>query len=310
MKEMLPLKYWNKDWKACNRLKKERTGLLISGSDVPTIMGENPYKTPLMLYYEKKGMWQPEQTEPIFIGKEIEEFIIHMFEEKQKMKFYTLPALEKDPFVVHVDGVALTENGELAVVEIKNLNVFNRHWKHYYWQLLAYMHVLGIERGFLSIMFFGKKFFIQEYKYDENDAKLMMEKVNEFVERLKNNNPPELAGTSKEYEILLDILDEVDGVAKDNDLDKIVSHINEVQEQIKELKQQEDFLKGKILKKMEEKGVKMLIGETAIAELKTIKRKNVDKSSVLNKKGEYKQLRIKVKNELAGMKNLFFEDKS
>jgi len=30
----------------------------------------------------------------------------------------------------------------------------------------------------------------------------------------------------------------------------------------------------------------------------------------LNKKGEYKQLRIKVKNELAGMKNLFFEDKS
>lgn len=302
MREMLPLMYWKKSWKVSKKKAEDREGIFIGGSDVPTIMGENPYKTPLMLYYEKKGMWQPEETEAMVIGREIEDFIVHMFEEKYKMKVYTLPAIEKKPFIIHVDGIALTETGELAVVEIKNLNAFNKHWQHYYWQLLAYMHVLGIERGFLSILTGGNKFFTQEYWYDKNDARLMEAYVKGFVERLKNDIPPEPKGTSNEYATLIDVLDDVEGVAKDEELDELVSQINEVQAKIKELKKQEDLLRGKILKKMEEEGARMLVGKTAIAELKTIKRKSVDtkaaKENGFIKEIEYKQLRIKNKKEV------------
>lgn len=294
--EMLPLHYWKENWKVIQRAPSDRTGEYIGGSDVPIIMGENPYKTPLMLYYEKKGLWKQEETENMIIGREIEEFIIHMFEQRSKMKVYSLPAIENKPFIVHVDGIAVDRNGDLAIVEIKNLNAFNKNWEHYYWQLLAYMHALDIHHGFLSILIGGNRFITQEYYYNEDDAKKMLEKVNEFLEMLRNNTPPQPIGNTHEYKTLVEIMDDVDGVIKDDSLDVLADKLDEIKEQIKELEKQADEIKSKILQKMELHNANVMVGVGRVAELKTYKRRVVDTEKAKGlgavKEIEYKQLKI------------------
>lgn len=294
--QVLPIQFWHDDWEPVERDVSDRTGEFIGGSDVPVIMGENPYKTPLMLYYEKKGLWKAEETEPMVIGKEIEEFIVHMFEKRSGYSVYSLPAIKKEPFIVHVDGIAINQNGDLAIVEIKNLNAFNKNWEYYYWQLLAYMHALDIHHGFLSILIGGNKFITQEYYYDEGDAKKMLTKVNEFLAMLRSNTPPDPVGNANEYKTLVDILSDTEGIIKSDELDTLVLQLDEVKSQKKELEKEERRLKALITQMMEEKGATVIVGKEHIAELKTYRKRVVDTEAAKGlgaiKEIEYKQLRI------------------
>jgi len=306
MREQLPQEFWKENWQVSDFTVKDRTHGYIGGSDVSTIMGQNPFKSPLMLWYEKKGLWKAEETQPMVIGREIEEFIIQKYEREENVQVYSLPAILGEPFVVHVDGIVIDPFGSLKVVEIKNIGAFNKHWGHYYWQVLAYMHALGLQEADLAMLIGGNDFVIKHFQYNPEDAQRMLTEIDKFLKMLNGDVPPAPSGIENETDMLLELLN-YEGEQVYPDLDSAYSRLSEIREAKKQLETEETEIKNRILELMNEKQVNVMVGQNVIAHVKTIKRKVLntegfkDELEKYYKEIEYKQLNFKAKK--GGKKN-------
>jgi len=266
------------------------------GSDMPTIVGEAPYKTPLMLWYEKKGLYVPEQTEQMMIGKEMEKPIIKVFQNKTGYTVYdeVPPATKQPPFelslpiIGHVDGIVLFD-GEPAILEIKNLNAFNKQWEHYKWQVLLYMWLYNVSRGMLVILRGGNQLLIEVLERDEAELQYMFEKLKEFDYYLKHDIKPDALGTDREIDLLMQLQDYNDEVRLD--IDSIIEEYMTLGKEITQLKKEQNKLKALILEELERKKANVGISDKYI--VKVIKGIRKVKPILEEKEVEYKQLRVK-----------------
>jgi predicted phage-related endonuclease len=266
------------------------------GSDMPAIVGEDPYKTPLMLWYEKKGLYVPEQTEQMLIGKEMEKPIINVFKNKTGYVVYDeVPsATKKPPFelslpvIGHADGIVFVD-GEPAILEIKNLNAFNKNWDHYKWQVLLYMWLYNVKRGMLVILRGGSQLIFEIFDMNEEDLDYMFEMLQKFDYYLKHDIRPDAMGTDREIDLLMQ-LQNYDLEVK-LDIDSIVEEYVTLGEEISRLKKEQNKLKALILEELEQK--KAGIGVTDNYVVKLVKGVRKIKPVLEEKEVEYKQLRIK-----------------
>lgn len=279
-------------WQVATEMIEDRTKF-YGGSDIPAIMGEDPFKTPLMLWYEKKGLWKQKLTEAMIIGKTFEKPIIEVVSQALDwIIFDEVPGAKMDlglslPAVAHVDGIALV-NGVPTIVEIKNLNQFNRHFEHYKWQVLWYMHLYGIDNAVVCILHGGNKLIMNKYEYDAAEFNRVMEALRQFDYCLVNDIRPDASGLDNEIDMLLE-LNEYKEVAKMDEIEDLVTRYLETSKRARELEKEATALKAEILMRMDERQVNLAVTDTYRLQVTKVKRISQPSES---KTIEYKQLRV------------------
>lgn len=98
-------------------LEERKTG--VGSSDAPGIVGVAPWSTPLQIYCEKLGLYQPEETEQMKVGREIEPFIAGLASERLGLPL-TQGRLVRHPFHRWLIATPDYHLPDGTVVEIKN----------------------------------------------------------------------------------------------------------------------------------------------------------------------------------------------
>jgi len=266
------------------------------GSDMASVVAEDPYKTPLMLWYEKKGLYVPEQTEQMLIGKEMEKPIINVFKSKTGYVVYdeVPPATKKPPFelslpiIGHADGIVFVD-GEPAILEIKNLNAFNKNWEHYKWQVLLYMWLYNVKRGMLVILRGGNQLVFEVFEMNEEDLNYMFEMLQKFDYYLRHDIKPDAVGTDREIDMLMQLQDYDREVQLD--IDSVIEEYMTIGKEISQLKKEQNKLKALILEELEQRKANIGVSDNYI--VKIVKGIRKVKPVLEEKEVEYKQLRVK-----------------
>ncbi len=135
----------------------------VGGSDTPTIMGVNPYETPLELWETKTGRrQQPETTPAMMRGTVLEPLIAELYAEKTGRKIRRVNTLLRHPqhawLTGNIDREILNDGRGPGILEIKapGLQVFGKAKREglppaYGLQLQHYLAVSGRKWGAFAV---------------------------------------------------------------------------------------------------------------------------------------------------------------
>lgn len=164
----------------------------IGGSDASAIMGQNPWASPLTVYFDKVGI-APEkaETEAMRQGTDCEEVVAARFEEETGLKVrrcYRMFHHPKYPWMqANIDRQVLTGNGKFVGLECKTTSPFNNADfnggsipPNYYWQCQHYMAVTGAEEWYLAVMVFSTAFHPFKIPRDEKAVAQLIEAERSF----------------------------------------------------------------------------------------------------------------------------------
>lgn len=173
----------------------------VGASDVPTILGINPFCTPLQLYSRLIGITEPgEQTEPQYWGKKKEQIIAERFAEdhgvklmayKKRFVHKTMPffSCELDRIIVGTD----------TNVECKSVNEYKlKDWAGDEDQMPAYiivqtqaqMGLSGRVETWVACLIGASNYMEKLVKFDAELYADIEKKVSEFWHMVENKIPP------------------------------------------------------------------------------------------------------------------------
>jgi putative phage-type endonuclease len=178
----------------------------IGGSEAGTIAGINPYKTPLDLYMEKKGLVEPEEpSEAMLWGLLLEPVIAEEYARRTGYKLVcpgrTLRHQEHVWMIGHLDAVA-SDNGNPIGLECKTTGQFSaKLWgepgtdqipEAYILQVQHYMAITGFAMFDVAVLIGGRDFRIYRVHRDEELIKRLIEMEADFWRRVQEGDPPEI----------------------------------------------------------------------------------------------------------------------
>lgn len=184
----------------------------IGGSDIGTIMGVNPWKSPYTLWAEKTGLVQPDDisdNDAVWFGVKEEDIIAERFTMKTGLKVrksnYAYGCLEFPFLKGHVDRLA--SKGKWGL-EIKTTSSWNKtkydegevpesHW----WQCQFYMFVTGYNMWYLATKR-DNRFYITKIARDEEAITRMLITCREFWEHVQSGEPVEIDGSDSTKDTL------------------------------------------------------------------------------------------------------------
>lgn len=222
----------------------------IGGSDAGAIFGLNPWKSKYKLWCEKTGKISSEvpDNDAMMTGRDLEQYVAERFERETGKKVrrdnyrYTL---QEYPFMVgHIDRSVVSEN---AILECKTANSYQdadyqagKFPDHYYVQCQHYMAVTGCDRVYLGILCFPH-FYWTYYDRDDGEIAAILDAEKAFWELVENNTPPDADGSDSTSEALSEQYreaypDEVIHLSNSSGADASLMMIEEVKQQIKDLK--------------------------------------------------------------------------
>lgn len=185
------MKQGDEEWLALRRTK-------ITGTDVPTIMDENPWKDAYQLWQEKKGLREVFETEAMREGRRLEPIIREMFEAKMGVFIRDVPEpviKSGYDFMASLDGLAYDNS---FGCELKSANDENHAIaksgivpKHYYGQVQWQMYCSDIKKWYY--VSYGKScrtLAIVEVPYDDAYIEKAKLKALEFLELMKLDEFP------------------------------------------------------------------------------------------------------------------------
>ena len=184
----------------------------IGGSDIGTIMGVNPWKSPYTLWAEKTGLVQPDDisdNDAVWFGVKEEDIIAERFTMKTGLKVrksnYAYGCLEFPFLKGHVDRLA--SKGKWGL-EIKTTSSWNKtkydegevpesHW----WQCQFYMFVTGYNLWYLATKR-DNRFYITKIARDDEAITRMLITCREFWEHIQSGEPVEIDGSDSTKDTL------------------------------------------------------------------------------------------------------------
>lgn len=239
----------------------------IGGSDIPIIMGANPYKSPLDLWREKTGR-DPVDTstsEPAKWGLTFEPHILEALRSKVngnhvragKTAGAMLTCLGVDiPCISSLDGI--THVGQALVPELLEAKLTaSRAFRGErrdsdYWQVLWGLMVTGYSRGHIGVLHMGTKLYHYEVLRAPADEIAVAEAVANFWKCVLTGVPPE--GYAK---------DPVGAGAEIQDADPILSgeieRLYEIDDMLSTLEMESDSIKETILSLAADRGARGFI---------------------------------------------------
>lgn len=181
----------------------------LGGSDAGVAAGLSPFKSPIQLYYEKRGETpvSDEETEAMEWGSLLEEPIAQKFSKVTGLKIRKQPlrvATSKPFMLANIDRQVL---GETAILECKALNAFTRIESaadlpdYMYLQAMHYLEVYDYERLYFAILIGGQKFVQFPVERDQATIDVLIEVEAEFWRRVKLGDPPPVDGSDATKEL-------------------------------------------------------------------------------------------------------------
>ena len=182
----------------------------LGGSDVATVFGVNPWATPLGLYQAKKGLLKPDGSDNANrkqMGKLLEPVVAYWYGDKTGYQ-----VIEDNGLYQHADCPYALANldyrvlgdGEYGVLDCKTTSWRNADaWAdgsiphQYELQVRFYMAVMDLEYADLACIWCfdaDKEMAIRRVSRDRDIETIIFERLGEFIEQLRTNNPPTMAG--------------------------------------------------------------------------------------------------------------------
>lgn len=201
----------------------------ITGSDISSIVGLNPWKSALTLYYQKTGeLQEQEATTRMMLGNYLEAGIAELFQDlNPNLRVYrdlgTFAKVDAPVYKANPDGVIEDQLGNLSVLEIKHTS---QYWTevpmHYQLQVMWYQYVLGLKNPATLVAVTGgdlKQFVVE---YDETLISKSLEAVELFLGLLNLGVAPDYDGSASTYETVRelsgDLIDDVKELNCGNEL--------------------------------------------------------------------------------------------
>ena len=175
----------------------------VGASDVGAIMGMNPYKSALQIWYDKvtPPVVEEEENIPAELGEELESYLVRKF-----IKWYdrnintdnddfdvymhpeTIEHPELDILKVNLDAELIhIDTKKKAVVECKTAGEWVRgKWEddempdHYYLQVQAQLAASGYEIAYVPYLIGNRKFDVKIVERNEEVIKLILNAVKDF----------------------------------------------------------------------------------------------------------------------------------
>lgn len=197
-----------KDLKADIENRKE----YIGGSDIGTIMGENPWKSAYTLWAEKAGLIEPEDisdVEAVWWGTHLEDLVAERFTMKTGLRVVRSNfayGIEEYPFLRgHIDRRSQKDEFGLECKTTSSWNKTNyeegeippMHW----WQCQFYMAVTGIKVWYLATKR-DSQFFVTKIDRDDEAIERMLDACQDFWNHVQNGEPVEIDESESTTETL------------------------------------------------------------------------------------------------------------
>lgn len=174
----------------------------IGGSEIGTVMGYNQWESAVTLFYKKSGKIDSHITPShrMRFGTKFEDPILEIFQEDH-------PELEvfrtgtwgwnKNPLNrSNPDGIAINENGELILLEVKfsadNMKTIPLSYRA---QMMFYMGCLGIKRGIL-VACAGGNYEELPLEFDQFEFDVECQLADEFRKYLAEDKQPDFEGSN------------------------------------------------------------------------------------------------------------------
>lgn len=223
----------------------------IGGSDVASIIGLSPWRTPLELWMDKTGRTEDEEpsSEPMYWGNAIEGVVADRFAEehidcKVKRVNATLVLNENERHRANLDRMVILPNGKPAVLEIKTASSYKAgDWSdgvpdYYLTQVQWYLYVTGWDKAFVAVLIGGNDY--REFEVDRDDEEIgrLVSAVNVFLEEnVDEGVQPEVIGTSGEMRAMAQQTKEAEGfrdLGADESVDMVIAAYQDACERMKE----------------------------------------------------------------------------
>lgn len=183
--------------------------LTIGASDVPTIIGVNPYKSAYTLWAEKTGrIEQTESTIAARMGLALEDFIEELYEEQTFRTLYGGGLCvhnhpERRWLTCTPDRYTRDEEYKIdRVVELKTIGenaarklIDGQPPIAYQVQLQIQMEILGCDVGDLACLIGNRDFQIFEFQRHDKLIQGVIAKCERFYQHMVNDTPPPLDGS-------------------------------------------------------------------------------------------------------------------
>ena len=236
----------------------------LGGSDIATVFGLNPWKTPLELFMEKRDLLQPNDEENFkqkHLGHLLEPVVAQVFAmetEYEVIEDYGLYQHSDYPFALaDLDYLYQISPSEIGVLECKSTTYHKANNYHnsmfpinYELQLRFYLSVTQHERGELACLWGNNPdtdFVHREIRFEKQIDQEIFAGAQEFIHRLENNDPPPMEGIPSK--LAIKALNRIYDNVKDNppvefsrDHEPALRQILQLQEQKLRLKKQMDQL--------------------------------------------------------------------
>ena len=304
----------------------------IGGSDVGSIMGANPYRSPIACYKDKLGEMPPiEVNHAMEWGNLLEDVIGMKYADMHNIKFHgnieplahppdwvgphhgvmykpdTVRSGKHDWAYAHPDFYIFTPSGYTGI-EIKTVGegIYKKYWAEgeippwQYYQVVWYSMVTKINKwtmvGFAPHLRMSKDpMLIHEIEIDLATQLKVWEKVEYFWECIQNKREPELEEYSDQDIKLLYPESNADITTSNKRIDEVVKRLFTVRQELKPLVALEELLKNDIKSHMKKAG--RLIGQDG-DELATYK--NAKARVTVDYKGIAKDLKQTIPIEVYG----------
>lgn len=254
----------------------------IGGSDVGAILGVNPWRTPLDVFYEKTGLKEIEnvENEYMYWGKKLEPLIIdrfidlynEMFPEKINSQIEKCPSIKfhsKYNFLAaHIDAIIYEKDLQTTrnifrantILECKTSgNFVKNQWGeefsdeipiYYKMQVAHYLNIYDIPLAYIAVLFGGNELKIYEYHRNIEFEKEIEKKLVDFWENNVLKLEPPMPVFVDEAKKLYKSANKDSVIVADNEILDTYYHILDIGKKVSELEQEKDSEKLKLMKFM------------------------------------------------------------
>ena len=233
---------------------------MITASDVATVMGLNPYKSPYALWSEKMGYKSADEAgEAAAWGLRMEPVILDAYREETSRwckPVQHLCASVRYPFIGATCDAQVGINGETCPLELKTASEYLLdRWAegcadYYVPQVQTQMLVMGSSRASVAVLIGGNKLRWCDVDADPDMQARIIEACADFMRRIEEDDPPPIDGhesTTAALRLVHPAEEPGEVVSLDAELLEATKEIERLQVKMKELGAEVDTYKNRII---------------------------------------------------------------
>ena len=240
----------------------------IGASEVPTILGVNPWETPLQLWRRKKGLDEPkvenfamkaghylEDAVSKFYADETGAYIIQSSKDDFMFVNDEKPFLRVSPDRLYWQNGMAHNEANKCILECKTtqMEVDDEELpKHWFCQLQMNLGVSEIEHGALAWLTKGRTFGYRDFTFDKDFFDWMVEEVERFwVDNIQGDKEPPVTTVDDVFKKYSHSRSTATNIVADEKIMEQVSLLKSINEQAKNLEAQGKECKANIIKYMD-----------------------------------------------------------